>query len=115
MNRRNTDSLYYVSVLAEEQNMTRAAERLYISQPALSAYLNRLEAELGVRLFDRGVIPIRLTEAGKALADEIREKAGVVLQAAGAGLSEEMRGSMYRALDIIAGNMKEICEGDISL
>ena len=72
MNRRNTDSLYYVSVLAEEQNMTRAAERLYISQPALSAYLNRLEAELGVRLFDRGVIPIRLTEAGRYYIAEMR-------------------------------------------
>ena len=65
MIRRNADSLYYVSVLAEEQNLTRAAERLYISQPALTAYLNRLEAELGVRLFDRTVIPIRLTEAGR--------------------------------------------------
>ena len=72
MNRRNTDMLYYLSVLAEEQNITRAAERLYISQPALTAYLNRLETELNVRLFDRSVIPIRLTEAGRYYLAEMR-------------------------------------------
>ncbi len=72
MARRNTDALYYVSVLAEEQNLTRAAERLYITQPALTAYLNRLEAELGVRLFDRSLSPIRLTEAGRYYIAELR-------------------------------------------
>ncbi|MBQ9198467.1 MAG: LysR family transcriptional regulator [Clostridia bacterium] len=65
MPRRNSDTLYYLSVLAEEQNMTRAADRLYISQPALTAFLNRLEADLNVRLFDRSAVPIRLTDAGR--------------------------------------------------
>ena len=46
---------------------------------------------------------------------EIRQKATAALQAAGEGLSEEMRQNMYQALDIIAGNMKEICEGDIPI
>ena len=59
--------------------------------------------------------PIRLTEEGKDLAAEIRQKATAALQAAGEGLSEEMRQNMYQALDIIAGNMKEICEGEISI
>ena len=59
--------------------------------------------------------PIRLTEEGKALAAQIRQKATAALQAAGEGLSEEMRQNMYQALDIIAGNMKEICEGEISI
>ena len=72
MAHRNTDMLYYLSVLAEEQNITRAAERLYISQPALTAFLNRLESELSVRLFDRSVIPIRLTEAGRYYISEMR-------------------------------------------
>ena len=35
-----SDQLNYLMVLAEEQNMTRAADRLFISQPALTAYLN---------------------------------------------------------------------------
>jgi DNA-binding MarR family transcriptional regulator len=53
---------------------------------------------------------ICLTEAGKALARNVRQKADCALAEAGQGLSEEMRRDMYQSLDIIAGNMKEICE-----
>ncbi|MBO6150269.1 MAG: MarR family transcriptional regulator [Clostridium sp.] len=112
-------ALYLVTLADAEKELT-AAQLADLTQRD-KADISRAVASLQ----ERGILepysgsryraPIRLTEAGKALADEIREKAGVVLQAAGAGLSEEMRGSMYRALDIIAGNMKEICEGDISL
>lgn len=54
--------------------------------------------------------PICLTEEGKALARNVRKKADSALAQAGQGLSEEMRRDMYQSLDIIAGNMKEICE-----
>ena len=54
--------------------------------------------------------PICLTEAGKVLARNVRQKADSALAQAGQGLSEEMRRDMYQSLDIIAGNMKEICE-----
>lgn len=54
----------YLTAIAEEQNLTKAAERLFISQPALTAYLNRLEQELGVKLFDRSTKPICITPAG---------------------------------------------------
>ena len=67
------EKLRYLMVLAEERNMTRAAERLYISQPALTACLNRLEEELGVRLFDRSVMPIRLTAAGQYYITEMQK------------------------------------------
>jgi DNA-binding transcriptional LysR family regulator len=58
------DKLEYVLTLAEERNLTRAANRLFISQPTLTNYINRLENELGIKLFDRTVQPIEVTEAG---------------------------------------------------
>lgn len=59
--------------------------------------------------------PIVLTPEGRELTMEIRKKAQSALLAAGEGLSDEMRGNMYQALDIIAENMRAICEGEVSL
>ena len=59
--------------------------------------------------------PIVLTPEGRELTMEIRKKARSALLAAGEGLSDEMRGNMYQALDIIAENMRAICEGEVSL
>lgn len=67
------DKLNYLIVLAEEQSLTRAAKRLYISQPALTAYLNRLEKSLKVKLFDRSTTPIRLTSAGQLYLSEMQK------------------------------------------
>lgn len=57
-------------LLAEEGNFHRAAERAYLSQPALSQQVQALERELGVRLLERR--PFRLTPAGEVLAQEGR-------------------------------------------
>ncbi len=56
--------------------------------------------------------PIHLTEKGQVLVDQIRQQAANALQAAGSGLSDDMRQAMYQALDIIADNLKEIYEKD---
>ena len=57
---------------AEEQNFSRAAERVSLSQPTLSRQIQRLEEELGVQLFDRSGHAVELTGAGTAFLQEAR-------------------------------------------
>ena len=55
----------YILAIAEEGSITRAASRLYISQPSLSQLLSSVERELGSPLFDRATSPLKPTELGK--------------------------------------------------
>src|ERR1700678_3174288 len=68
------DLRYFVAV-AEELHFTRAAERLFISQPALSKQIRALERTLGAPLFDRRG-EIQLTPAGEALLPQARRVLG---------------------------------------
>ncbi|MFD4598097.1 LysR family transcriptional regulator [Streptomyces sp. NPDC058464] len=70
---------YFVAV-AEEQNFTRAAERVHISQSGVSAQIRQLERDLGAELFDRSARTVTLTVAGRAALEHAR----AALAAAGA-------------------------------
>ena len=76
---------YFVAV-AQERNITRAAERLHISQPSLSAAMKQLEAQLGVALLDRSGRELGLTAAGDLLLHRGQE-----LRAGAERLAEAVR------------------------
>lgn len=71
---------YFVAVV-EEANFTRAAQRMLVAQPAVSAQIARLERELGQPLLDRSRREVRLTAAGKAMLPYARAALQAVRQA----------------------------------
>lgn len=87
--------------VAEEQHLTRAAERLFTSQPAISAHIKALEEELNLTLFDRTPKGMQLTAAG----EQLLERAQRALVAAGdflmhaKGMQNELFGSIRIGLN----------------
>jgi len=61
----NERQLKYILTIAREGNLTTAAQKLYISQPSLSSMLSHVEEELGIKLFDRSISPLKPTYAGE--------------------------------------------------
>ncbi len=84
-------------MVAEESSFRRAAERLHLSQPAVSQQIHALEEELGYRLFDRGQGGIQLTDAGTVLLQYARR---------GARLAEEALAALERTRGEIAGELR---------
>ena len=74
----------YFLTIAETGNFSRAAERLYLSQPSLSTGIKKLEQELGVSLFERGGRRTVLTIAGRSFL----EKATIIMDQYQAALHE---------------------------
>lgn len=86
---------YFVAV-AEEQNITRAAARLRVSQPPLSRQIRDLEEELGVELLERSAHAVKLTDAGRVFlveAKAVLSRAEDAVQAARA-VATGMRGNL---------------------
>lgn len=67
----------YILAVSEEQGFSRAAEKYYISQPALSKTVRKAEQKLGVTLFDRGSVPLKLTPEGARVIEYFRRLQGV--------------------------------------
>ena len=63
----------YAYTVYKEESFTRAAEKLYISQPALSLTIKKLESEIGYPIFERCGKKITLTHIGKKYIDAIEE------------------------------------------
>ena len=86
---------YFVAV-AEEANFTRAAERIHVAQPAVSAQIQRLEREIGQPLLDRTRRTVRLTAAGSAMLPHARAALAAVadIRTAMDELTELVRGTV---------------------
>ena len=91
--------LRYFLAVAEELSVTRAAERVYVSQPALSKRLRRLERDLGVELLSRRHRAIALTAAGEAL----RPRAQAIVEAWDAALLELRAAAGEEAGELVVG------------
>lgn len=63
----------YVYAVYEERSFSKAAKKLFISQPALSNMVKKAENEIGAPIFDRSTIPLTLTKAGEYYIQSIRE------------------------------------------
>lgn len=87
---------YFVAV-AETENVTRAAAKLHVAQPAVSRQIRDLEEELGVTLLERTAKAVRLTDAGRAFLAEARAvlaragQAVAAVRAVAGGLRGELR------------------------
>lgn len=88
-------SLKYFITIADELNITRAAEKLNMSQPPLSNQMKQLEAELGTQLFIRGKRHLVLTEAG----DVLYRRAKQIME-----LSEQTQAEI-RSLEGLSGHL----------
>lgn len=76
--------LHYFVVVAEEQNVIRAARRLRVAQPALSRHLHALEQQVGTQLLERHARGVRLTAAGEAFLEHARRALAAAQDAVGA-------------------------------
>lgn len=96
--------LQYFQKVAKLEHMTKAAEELRIAQPALSKTISRLEAHVGVPLFDRHRGRIRLNEFGRTFLDKVERAMNLLDE--GTREVREMAGLELGSLHIGTSNME---------
>ena len=101
---------YFVAV-AEEANFTRAATRVHVAQPGVSAQVRRLERELGQDLLDRSGRTVRLTAAGAAVLPYARAALSAV---AGARLAVDELTGLLRG-HVTIGTLSSMASDDLDL
>ena len=85
------NELRYIVAVAHERSFGRAAQRCFVSQPALSVAIQKLEEELGARLFERGKSEITVTPVGSRVveqAQKVLEEAARIMEIAQAGRNQ---------------------------
>lgn len=65
--------MLYILAVCEERSFSRAAEKYYITQPALSKIVKRVEGNLGTQIFDRGSVPLKVTPEGEVFVEYFRK------------------------------------------
>ena len=106
----------YVYTVYQERSFSKAARKLFVSQPWLSSTVKKVEQELNLQLFDRSTNPISLTEAGKyyienverimAIEDEMQQH---FQQMSMAGASIHIGSSMFFCTYVLPRLMGEFC------
>lgn len=90
-------TLRYFLAVVQEENMTRAAARLHLTQPTLSKAIKSLETELNAHLFIRHSFSIELTDEGRLLRDRARDLVG---------LADKIEGEFQSIDDQLAGELR---------
>lgn len=103
--------LRYFCVVAEELNLTRAAERLFIAQPPLTRQVKQIEEEIGAILFIRKPRGLELTEAGQYFLDQARQ----ILDKVDATISDTRRISQHGKTVFAIGFVPSVFYGQLPL
>jgi DNA-binding transcriptional LysR family regulator len=104
--------LRYFVAIAEERSFTRAAERLWVAQPGLSTQIRRLEAELGIRLFERHTRGVDLTQAGVLFLE--RARAALVAADVASATGRDLEAGLIGAVRLgVAGEARARLSSDL--
>lgn len=99
--------LEYFLAVADEGGFTRAAERMHVAQPGVSAQIRKLERELGHDLLDRSARSVRLTEVGEAVLPRVRAALAAVadINLVTAELAGLVRGRVVMGMVVACGGL----------
>ena len=95
----------YIYEVYKEKSFSQAAKNLYISQPALSASVKKVENELGITIFDRSTSPIVLTEEGKVYIESIERMRSI---------EDEMKNKLLDMGELKSGKIRVSGENFVS-
>ena len=95
------NEMKYVYAVYQEKSFSKAAKKLYISQPALSNRVRKAEREVGAAIFDRSTIPLTITKEGAHYIESVEEI--LFIQRNLKSYFEDLRGLFFFLLVCISG------------